>query len=61
MDTLFLTKNPKQYNGKKKVSSINGVKWCWSNWMSACRRMKIYPYLFHLAPNSFPSGSRTST
>ena len=20
-------------------------KWCWSNWMSACRRMQINPYL----------------
>ena len=27
----------------KKESIFN--KWCWSNWMSACRRMKIGPYL----------------
>ena len=28
---------------EKKESIFN--KWCWSNWMSACRRMKIDPYL----------------
>ena len=21
------------------------LKWCWPNWMSTCRRMKIDPYL----------------
>ena len=21
-------------------------KWCWSNWMSACRRIQIDPYLY---------------
>jgi hypothetical protein len=32
----------KKYNGKKE-SIFN--KWCWSNWMSTCRRMQIDPYL----------------
>ena len=27
----------------KKESIFN--KWCWSNWLSVCRRMKIDPYL----------------
>ena len=27
----------------KKESMFN--KWCWSNWMSVCRRMQIEPYL----------------
>jgi hypothetical protein len=27
----------------KKESNFN--KWCWSNWLSACRIMKIDPYL----------------
>jgi hypothetical protein len=22
-------------------------KWCWSNWMLACKRMQIDPYLLH--------------
>ena len=28
---------------EKKESIFN--KWCWHNWISTCRRMKIYPYL----------------
>ena len=28
---------------EKKESIFN--KWCWHNWMSACRRLKIDPYL----------------
>ena len=28
---------------RKKESIFN--KWCWHNWMSTCRRMKIHPYL----------------
>ena len=36
-------KKPKPYNGEKKENIFN--KWCWSNWMSACRRMQIDPYL----------------
>jgi hypothetical protein len=37
-----LTKTPKIYNGKKE-SIFN--KWCWFNWLSVCRRIKIDPYL----------------
>ena len=42
MNTWFLTKKPKLYNGKKE-SIFN--KWCWHNWLSTCRRMQIDPYL----------------
>jgi hypothetical protein len=37
-----MTKTTKIYNGKKE-SIFN--KWCWSNWPSVCRKMKIDPYL----------------
>ena len=43
MNTLFLTEKLKLCNGKKE-SILN--KWCWHNWMSTCRRMKIHSYLF---------------
>jgi hypothetical protein len=36
-----LTKNTKPW--KKKPSIFN--KWVWSNWLSVCRRMQIYPFL----------------
>ena len=42
----------------RKESIFN--KWCWSNWLSGCRRMKIGPFC-HLVQSSSPSGSRTST
>jgi hypothetical protein len=32
---------PKIYNGEKSIFN----KYCWSNWLSVCRRMKIDPYL----------------
>jgi hypothetical protein len=35
-------KMPKIYNGKKE-SIFN--KWCWSNCLYVCKRMKIDPYL----------------
>jgi hypothetical protein len=38
----FLIKTPKIYN-RKKESIFN--KWCWSNWLSVYRGMKIDPYL----------------
>jgi hypothetical protein len=37
-----LTKKPKSYS-EKKVSIFK--KWCWSNWISACRKMKVDTYL----------------
>jgi hypothetical protein len=39
---LIFEKEPKAIQCKKR-SIFN--KWCWSNWLSACRRMKIDPYL----------------
>jgi hypothetical protein len=39
-----LTKKPKPYNGEKKKKSIFN-KWCWSNWQSICRKVKIGPYV----------------
>jgi hypothetical protein len=39
---VILVKKPKQCN-RRKESIFN--KWCWYNWMSACRRMQIDPYL----------------
>ena len=42
MNTCFLTKELKVYN-EKKESIFN--KWCWHNWRSTCRRMKIDLYL----------------
>jgi hypothetical protein len=36
-----LTKMPKICNEKKSIFN----KWCWSTWLSVCRRMKIDPYL----------------
>ena len=41
MDTWYLRKKPKLYNGAKRIFE----KLCWCNLMSACRRMKIDSYL----------------
>ena len=42
MDTLFLTKEAKIYNGKKN-NLFN--KWCLENWSATCKRMKLEHFL----------------
>ena len=39
MNTLFLTKVTRIYNGEKIISSI---KWCWENQTATCKRMNTY-------------------
>ena len=41
MDTLSLTKEARIYNGKKTISN----KWCWENWSTTCKRMKLEYFL----------------
>ena len=41
MDTLCLTKESRIYNGKKTISN----KWCWENWSTTCKRMKLEYFL----------------
>ena len=41
MDTLSLTKEARIYNGLKTISN----KWCWENWSSTCKRMKLEHFL----------------
>ena len=41
MDTLSLTKEAKIYNGEKNLFS----KWCWENWSTTCKRMKLEHFL----------------
>ena len=43
MDTLFLTKEARIYNGEKTISLNN--KWCWENWSTTCKRMKLEHFL----------------
>ena len=41
MDTLSLTKEARIYNGEKTISN----KWCWENWSTTCKRMKLEHFL----------------
>ena len=41
MDTLSLTKEARIYNGVKTISN----KWCWENWSTTCKRMKLEHFL----------------
>ena len=41
MDTLSLTKEARIYNGLKTISN----KWCWENWSTTCKRMKLEHFL----------------
>ena len=41
MDTLYLTKEPRIYNGQKTISLTSGA----GNWSDTCKRMKLEHFL----------------
>ena len=41
MDTLSLTKEARIYNREKTIFN----KWCWDNWSTSCKRIKLEHFL----------------
>ena len=41
MDTLSSTKEARTYNREKAIFN----KWCWGNWSTTCKRMKLEHFL----------------
>ena len=43
------TRVPRTHKGERIISN----KWCWENWMSTCKSMKLDPYfMLHTKSNS---------